>query len=975
MGSKESLMKRLNPLNHPICLTTPNYVTPFSTWHEHMPFAMFLVDVMKPKIIVELGTAYGASYFAFCHAVKELNLVTRCYAIDTWQGDPQSGYFKPEILIDLRSRHDPLYGSFSRLIQSTFDEALPHFNSGTIDILHIDGYHIYEMVKHDFESWLPRVSSNGIVLLHDINVLERDYGARKFWDEISVNYPHFEFLHCHGLGVLAKKNVSSEELQEILNATPEEINEIRTFFYQLGNRITNRIALDSKELKIQSQRKGLSLKDYQIVEQNKSIQFKDIEIRQLIHSLEDHARQIENLKLELETANQIYRHKDAQYSALELQIKDKNIQIGSLEFELQQMQNGITMQILRRYYRVVNILVPKGTFVRSGYNLGLTGIRVLLNEGWGTLWGKTKRYVRRRVLNEDRPCFPNLYRLYPSGNSLAPSTNRILKHSIEDVIPIDIVTVTYNCGSFMRDFAESLKASNYPSKLINFIVIDNGSIDNTLDTLNSLIPSRYFNQFRVIKSRRNLGYGRAINQAVKEGNAPYIFVVNPDIKFEPNCLSTLVEKALHDDESWLWEVRQLPYEHPKYYDPLTFETLWSSGAAFLVRRDKFIEIGGFDKVFYLYADDVDLSFRIWNSGGKCRYVPEAVLWHYSYAKPYEVKPKQWYNSLKNNLLLRYKYGRISEIIKGYQLLLNLFICNDAKIKHYKLKIINMFLGQLGDIPTVLWWRLRNRNSIFNRYLFLGWDYEIRRLGDFYENSIGTENPLVTIIVRTLNRPSYLRDALKSIINQTYRPIEIIVVEDGPATSDAVIQEFTGISGVTINYLPFGQNRGRSKAGNEGLRIAKGEFINFLDDDDLLYPDHIEVLVQALLKHKLEYKAAYSAAFNVKSIYTKNCIQRQEFSHQFFPFSVDELKIRNLFPIQAVLFHRSLWESAGGLDTSIEYLEDWDLWLKYSQHTSYLAVDKTTSEFRIPIDPVTNDQRQLKLDQAYSYVRRKYSLSS
>lgn len=127
-----------NPLDHPILLAQPRRLTAFSAWHEHIPAAMLLVDLLRPETFVELGTHYGDSYCAFCQAVQELRLGTQCYAVDTWQGDPQTGFYGPEVLADLRLRHDPLYGNFSVLVQSTFDEALAHFGDGTIDLLHID---------------------------------------------------------------------------------------------------------------------------------------------------------------------------------------------------------------------------------------------------------------------------------------------------------------------------------------------------------------------------------------------------------------------------------------------------------------------------------------------------------------------------------------------------------------------------------------------------------------------------------------------------------------------------------------------------------------------------------------------------------------------------------------------------------------------------------------------------------------------
>lgn len=238
----------LNPLDHPICFSSPERLTQVASWHEHIPFAMLLVDLLRPEIIVELGTHLGDSYCAFCQAVKELNLDARCYAVDTWQGDSHAGLYGSDILENLRAHHDPAYGSFSSLIQSTFDDALKNFADGTINLLHIDGYHTYEAVKHDFESWLPKMSADGVVLFHDTNVRERDFGVCFFWDEVKQRYPHFEFLHGHGLGVLALGRVRSERFQALLESNAEETIRIRDFFFQLGHRLTLKVEAAKKQL-------------------------------------------------------------------------------------------------------------------------------------------------------------------------------------------------------------------------------------------------------------------------------------------------------------------------------------------------------------------------------------------------------------------------------------------------------------------------------------------------------------------------------------------------------------------------------------------------------------------------------------------------------------------------------------------------------------------------------------------------------
>ncbi len=226
----------MNPLDHPVAFSYPLRIVD-SAWLEHVPFGLSVVDIVRPRTLVELGAHNGVSYCAFCQAVKELSSDTRCYAIDTWRGDPQSGFYGEEVLAHLREHHDPLYGSFSRLVQSTFDEAVDHFEDGSIDLLHIDGYHTYDAVKHDWQTWLPKMSERGVVLLHDINVREGDFGAWKLWEELAPVYRHFEFTHGHGLGVVLFGEEVPGQLSELLDAGSENVSRIREFFYQLGRRV------------------------------------------------------------------------------------------------------------------------------------------------------------------------------------------------------------------------------------------------------------------------------------------------------------------------------------------------------------------------------------------------------------------------------------------------------------------------------------------------------------------------------------------------------------------------------------------------------------------------------------------------------------------------------------------------------------------------------------------------------------------
>jgi O-antigen biosynthesis protein len=220
---------------HPIVSTKPEYFQ-VSRWTGHIPFSMLLVDLMRPRCFVELGTHYGVSYMAICQAVKMLNAGTQCYAVDTWTGDLQAGAYSDDVLSTLRARHDPAYGSFSTLMQMSFDEAAEHFDPGSIDLLHIDGCHQYEAVRHDFETWRPRLSDQAVVLFHD--TVERNeelrFGVWRLWEDLSAEYPAFNFTHEHGLGVLAVGKNYASSLDAFFGRSPEEQALIRGQFCELG---------------------------------------------------------------------------------------------------------------------------------------------------------------------------------------------------------------------------------------------------------------------------------------------------------------------------------------------------------------------------------------------------------------------------------------------------------------------------------------------------------------------------------------------------------------------------------------------------------------------------------------------------------------------------------------------------------------------------------------------------------------------
>lgn len=173
-----------------------------SAWLEHVPFAFWLMKVLRPACFVELGTERGVSYAAFCQAVDRLGLGSRCYAVDTWRGDAHAGHYDESVFHTVSAMNDRRYRRFSSLLRMTFAEALAYFADGEVDLLHIDGLHTYEAAAEDFRTWRPKLSDQAVVLFHDTNVRRDDFGVWRLWRELTMEYPHFEFVHGHGLGVV-----------------------------------------------------------------------------------------------------------------------------------------------------------------------------------------------------------------------------------------------------------------------------------------------------------------------------------------------------------------------------------------------------------------------------------------------------------------------------------------------------------------------------------------------------------------------------------------------------------------------------------------------------------------------------------------------------------------------------------------------------------------------------------------------------
>ncbi|MVP01456.1 class I SAM-dependent methyltransferase [Paenibacillus lutrae] len=295
-------------------------------WEGHRIFAYDFLQFFRPNKILELGTHYGCSFFAFCQSVKDFKLDTELYAIDTWRGDEQAGLYGEEVFNTVK---DTVNDSFSdirvNLIRRTFDEALDLFEDNSIDMIHIDGLHTYEAVSHDFLTWLPKLKENGVILFHDV-FSPAGYGSNRYWKELKEQFSYLEFRHSWGLGLLFPKG--DHLLKKMMEINIEdkislyqykalyEFEQIKT--KDLSNMVLQRdIAIKSNEEMIIE--RDQSLKDARNLIKSKTDAFEAAEIM------------IKERDMALVNSEYMIKERDEALSKAENMIKDRDEALASAE--------------------------------------------------------------------------------------------------------------------------------------------------------------------------------------------------------------------------------------------------------------------------------------------------------------------------------------------------------------------------------------------------------------------------------------------------------------------------------------------------------------------------------------------------------------------------------------------------------------------------------------------------------------------
>jgi glycosyltransferase involved in cell wall biosynthesis len=204
--------------------------------------------------------------------------------------------------------------------------------------------------------------------------------------------------------------------------------------------------------------------------------------------------------------------------------------------------------------------------------------------------------------------------------------------------------------------------------------------------------------------------------------------------------------------------------------------------------------------------------------------------------------------------------------------------------------------------------------------------------------------MVSVVLPSYNRAHLIRRAIASVLSQSYRAFELIVVDDG--STDGTREVADTFDDPRIQYIRHSRNRGAAAARNTGIEASQGEYIAFQDSDDEWLPHKLERQMDVLTRSSPQIGVIYSGFWQVRGSSKRLYPPRSRRWASLLPSEVRRLEgdVRtallrgNLVTTQAAVVRRACFEKVGTFDERLPCLQDWELWLRISQHYHFAFVD-------------------------------------
>ena len=606
----------------------PNSLPFPSAWIGHIPFAAWLIKETVPKLFVELGTHWGHSYFSFCQAIDEANISTKCYAVDTWKGDGHTGYYGEDVFEWVDAHNKEHYARFSRLLRMSFDEAIVYFSDRSIDLLHIDGMHTYEAVKHDFQTWLPKLAPGAKVLIHDTNVREYGFGVWKFWEEIQVQYPlNLDFTHSHGLGVLQLNDAEGGKNNLWLNSGALEQKVLKNYFAALGARQVERSELtelrkivNNRDFHIDGLNQALAERDEKIACLSHTVAERDEQIACLSHTVAERDKQIVSL-------NNTVAEREMQIAGFAQTARDREGQIGEL-LRTRSWRFTAPLRVISRilrwiikFWHLLSQVIQRGG---GSIDTVLKTFEVFKSDGWK---GVMQRFIAvQRSVNQtsiivvdrqgvDCNDYEEWIRRYDTLS--AESRSRMLERieGFEHKPLISIVMPTYNSElKWLVEAIESVRMQIYTNWEL-CIADDASTIKNVRHILEGFAEKDV--RIKVFFREKNGHISASSNSAIELAKGEYIALLDHDDLLAEDALFWVTDAInSNPDAQLIYSDEDKICQLGRRYDPY-FKSDWNPDLFLsqnlichlgVYRIDLVRKIGGF-REGYEGSQDYDMALR------------------------------------------------------------------------------------------------------------------------------------------------------------------------------------------------------------------------------------------------------------------------------------------------------------------------------------------------------------------------------
>ncbi len=444
---------------------------------------------------------------------------------------------------------------------------------------------------------------------------------------------------------------------------------------------------------------------------------------------------------------------------------------------------------------------------------------------------------------------------------------------------ISVIIPCYNYAQYLPEAVESVINQTY--KNFEIIIVNDGSIDNTKEVAEDLIRKYSDYKIKLINQINSGSPAISRNEGIKESSGEYILPLDADDKIDTQMLMECCTELQNGSPNRI---------------------------IYTARQD----FDGNDSIVM----PPDYNFE------KLKYEN-----HMSYCALFSKKMWQDIGGYRTNTGMEDWDFWIAAGLKGY--VGNLL---PKPLFFYRRHDIGQFQQDVKNIQQILATIIINNEEAYEKR-----ECELARQ---YLNMV--TSPVISVIIPTFNRTDKLKDAIASVLKQSYKNFEIVVVNDAGKDVKNIIDSFND---PRIKYFQHGSNRGLPATRNTGIRNSNGKYIAYLDDDDKYYPNHLDVLIKNL-ESDSEYKVAYTdslrASYKIRDgnyyLEKKELIYSQDFDYE-------KILWGNFIPVLSIMHEKSCIETVGLFDETLTTHEDWDLWIRISREFKFKHIKTVTSEFR------------------------------